>query len=152
MSIDNTTIVEFLAANQPDLIKQWHSHIGINALKQLAEEYGEKPAPEPTPKMIDERFVFEFIEQLMFLGDDEGDIYDEEDRKHRLAEFWNSTSQREQAKHLATVWFDMRELREEGFGLMFDYNEFKAEKNAEFKAKGGHDWYTDKHQNVGEWA
>jgi hypothetical protein len=69
-TFDNTTIVEFLAANQPDLIKQWHAHTGINALKQLAEEYGEKPAPEPTPKMIDERLVYCHLDSLAKMFDE----------------------------------------------------------------------------------
>lgn len=142
---NNELFVEFLAEHQPDLIKQWHAQTGINALRQLAEEYA---PPARNYPLIDERFVFEFIEWLMFLGEDESAG---EDSKHRLAEFWSCTSQREQAKHLAGLWFDLRELLEDDAGLMFDYVEFRNEINAEHKAKHGCVLYTPEKQNASEW-
>jgi hypothetical protein len=87
-TFDNTTIVEFLAANQPDLIKQWHAHTGINALKQLAEEYGEKPAPEPEYPLIDERLVFEFMDFLIFNTQEFTFDTTDPDSAHGTTEFW----------------------------------------------------------------
>ena len=151
MNIDNAKVIEFLSLTNPDLIADWNKHVGIESLRQLAQDYGIKvvePEPEkPEYPLIDERFVFEFIESIVYLAED--DV--EDDSIHRHSDFWQSKSAREQAKHFANVWFDTRQFREEGFGLMFNYNEFKAEKNDEFKARGGRDWYTPERQNLGAW-
>lgn len=112
------------------------SQNGIDALQKLVNEY------KPTPKisLIDERLVYSFIEHLMFLGEDSsaGD-----DSKHRLAEFWSKTSQRDQAKHLLKIWQTVVEFSDpkkqfipfDPFETQFNYTELKNEINAEFKAR-----------------
>jgi hypothetical protein len=87
MNLDNALVVEFLAQHNPNLIKQWHNHIGINALKQIAEEYA--PIPEviepkqPKRPQVDERIVYAFLD-MMTARIDEPELLD----ARAPAQFW----------------------------------------------------------------
>lgn len=101
-TFDNALVIEFLAQHNPELIKQWHAQTGINALKQLAEEFN-PPEHEPvTPEypLIDEREVYEFLDLIIGCNDEAdllfGDDYEtmadffanDKDPKQQLFDLW----------------------------------------------------------------
>jgi hypothetical protein len=107
-TLDNALVVEFLAQHNPELIKQWHSHVGINALKQLAAEFN-PPEPAPvTPEypLIDERLVYQFIDSLVDCGNSEPDLlfgtFDYKD----LADFFEKTPNAKAKEQLFQIWRD----------------------------------------------